>query len=353
MSTFAVTVETITVLPHPNADALELAEVGRYRSIIVKGAYRSGDLVVYIPEAAIVPEPIIVELGLQGRLAGGNKNRVKAIRLRGELSQGLIYRPEHWTETDLASRLGEDLSEEFGIHKWQPPIPISMSGKAEPAADVVPYTDIENIKRVGDLFEDGERVIATEKLHGTCTIFRIDTDSAVTVTSKGLANRRNGLLEDDTNLYWQTAAKYRLADVGAAILEETGSDAVSIFGETYGKSVQDLTYGTQNPVYACFDLCLEHNGEKQWVDHDRFRRLLRDTAPQLPTVPVLYDGPYDYDRLVELATGQETVSGDGAHLREGIVVRSAIERTSPRHARAIVKFISDNYLTRGSGTEYE
>jgi hypothetical protein len=34
MSTFKVTVEKLRVYPHPNADLLELAEVGLYRAVV-------------------------------------------------------------------------------------------------------------------------------------------------------------------------------------------------------------------------------------------------------------------------------------------------------------------------------
>lgn len=93
MSTLKVTAEQLTVHPHPNADALELAQVGLFRAVVAKGAYRPGDWAVYIPESALVPEGLVEELGLTGKLAGSRRNRVKAIRLRGELSQGIVCRP--------------------------------------------------------------------------------------------------------------------------------------------------------------------------------------------------------------------------------------------------------------------
>ena len=74
---------------HPNADALEIAQIEDYMSLVQKGVYHTGDLVVYLPEASVVPQDVIEELGLEGRLAGKTKNRVKAIKLRGVLSQGL------------------------------------------------------------------------------------------------------------------------------------------------------------------------------------------------------------------------------------------------------------------------
>ena len=72
MSTLRVTAEVLTVHEHPNADALELAQVGLYRAVVAKGAYRTGDAAVYIPEQSVLPAELIEELGLTGRLAGSS-----------------------------------------------------------------------------------------------------------------------------------------------------------------------------------------------------------------------------------------------------------------------------------------
>lgn len=177
MSTLRVTVERLTIHEHPNADALELAQVGLYRAVVAKGAYKTGDYALYIPEQAVLPADLIEELGLTGRLAGKEKDRVKAIRLRGELSQGIVCRPvalaDLWAdsaavglaETELAGNQ-RDFADELGITKWVPPIPVGMSGQVEPAPNLLRWIEIENIKRYPDIFEPGEPVIATEKIHG-------------------------------------------------------------------------------------------------------------------------------------------------------------------------------------------
>ena len=91
MADFAVEVLPLRIEPHPEADRIELAVIGEYRSVVQKGRYHDGDLVAYIPEASIVPDALIEEMGLTGKLSGSKKNRVKAARFRGVLSQGLCY----------------------------------------------------------------------------------------------------------------------------------------------------------------------------------------------------------------------------------------------------------------------
>lgn len=193
---FRVMARRLVIEPHENADALELARVDDYRAVVRKGEFKTGDLALYIPEAAIIPDPIIKEMGLEGRLAGGSvgedgkklKNRVKAIRLRGALSQGLIYKP------NFELQEGRDYSHELGIEKWRPPVPQKMTGRAEPCPKLLSYTDIANIKRYPDAFKEGEEVIATEKLHGTCSVIGL-IDDQITVSSKGLAAKGLALLQ--------------------------------------------------------------------------------------------------------------------------------------------------------------
>jgi len=90
MATFEVKVYKLKIEEHPDADSLELAVVGDYRSIVRKGSFKTGDLGIYIPEGAVLPDWLIEKMGLTGMLAGKDKNRVKAIKLRGVLSQGLV-----------------------------------------------------------------------------------------------------------------------------------------------------------------------------------------------------------------------------------------------------------------------
>jgi RNA ligase (TIGR02306 family) len=361
MSTLRVTAEPLTIHAHPNADALELAQVGLYRAVVAKGAYRTGEHAIYVPEQAVLPPELIDELGLAGRLAGPTKDRVKAIRLRGELSQGIVCRPKAFADLDLAAahRDGEDFAERLGIVKWVPPVPVSMSGEVVPAADLLPWTDIENIARYPGIFEPGEAVSATEKVHGTCCLYTYLAEIGESlVSSKGFGAKYQALAEVDRNLYWRAVHGYRLTEAAVRIAESHGARRVGIYGEVYGKGVQDLAYGANaqdKPGYAVFDVCVDVGGVVRWLDAQELTEALASVADlEIPRVPVLYEGPYDEALLLALASGEETVSGTGAHLREGIVVRAAKERRNDVvGSRTIGKLVSAEYVTRSGGTEYE
>ncbi|WP_017241390.1 RNA ligase (ATP) [Streptomyces sp. SS] len=356
MSTLRVTAEVLTVHPHPNADALELAQVGLYRAVVAKGAYETGDAAVYIPEQAVLPLALVEELGLTGRLAGGNSDRVKAVRLRGELSQGLVCVPRALAGTDLvrAAAEGTDFAEALGITKWVPPIPPTMSGDVEVAPDLLPWVDIENLQRYPDIFEPGEPVVLTEKLHGTaCLLTYGAEDGRVQVSSKGFGSKGLALQEDPRNLYWRAVHGHGLAAVAERLAKRLGARRVGLFGEVYGSGVQDLAYGadarSESVGYALFDVSAEIDGEVRWLDPAEVLE-----PGEVPVVPRLYTGPYDLDTVLAHASGRETVSGREAHLREGVVIRPVTERYSPvTGGRAIAKAVSPAYLTRKGATEYE
>ena len=67
----------------------------------------------------------------------------------------------------------------------------------------------------------------------------------------------------------------------------------------------------------------------------------------IPAVPELYRGPWSPD-LARLAEGA-TVLGNGAHVREGWVVRPVRERVHPDLGRVILKRHGEGYLTRKGG----
>lgn len=382
MSSFSVEIVRLDdVLVHPNADALELAQIGGYRAVVQKGLHKKGDKVVYVPEQAILPQPLIDAFGFTGKLAGSQKNRVKAIRLRGELSQGLVLplvevlrflnvrgnaypirkslgeqegQPlavqyigpfDSEDAETLEALVGGDLTEALGIIKYEEPIPVSMQGRARPRPDWFPtYTDIENIKRYNRSgFELGEQVVMTEKLHGTnfgVGLKRSDED--ITVSS-----RRMVLLRDETNLYWRAAIENNVTAVLQSILALTGAETAVIWGEIFGPGVQDLTYGVeQNKIgFRWFDVMIEG----QYVDNAKAVRLLSLCGATFPRVPVLFEGPFSEKRVEEVTTGKDTLSG--SHVREGVVIKPVVERRAGNLGRLILKSVSADYLLRKNGTE--
>lgn len=350
---------------HPGADALEVAVVRGYRCVTKIGAHRAGDLVAYIPEDAIVPEALIRELRLwdetkgRGMLAGQKGDRVKAIRLRGIVSQGLLYPVE-------GHAVGEDLAEALDIVKYEPPIPVHMQGEVVNVRGHTLRYDIESLQKFPDLLRDGEEVVFTEKLHGTWTCFGywpgLDhpeiLEGGTIVTSKGMSD--SGLAfkwneANRNNLYVMSFTAAMLEDGrwdrvrGAS--ERTG-EPIFILGETFGKKVQDLDYGQPGRSFRVFDVYLGKPGKGRYLDYDEL--LARVTGEWgLDTTPELYRGPFSMEAANRHRDGKTTFRG--GHVREGIVIAPVKERPSPDLPgdRVKLKYISPKYLLRrGNVTDF-
>lgn len=363
MSTFEVKVTKIEVEPHPGADRLELCKVGDYRSVVTKDQYKTGDLVAYIPEASELPLWLQKELGVDGKLAGPKHNRVKAIRLRGILSQGLVYPArEYWKE-------GDEVSEELQITKYEPPVPAALAGEVfAGGSNITIHYDIENYKKVPTLLRDGDEVVFTEKLHGTFACFACLPDHLQTtesghlaVTSKGLGAKGLCLKDNErnaTNTYMRVAKSTNILEKvrKAFDLEKVGP--VFVLGEIFGSGIQDLTYDAnassdKTVGFRIFDIFVGiPNKGGYYLDDSTLDDVCNILG--INRVPILYRGPFSKELLVKHTTGKETVSGKARHIREGIVVRPRLERfcAGLPSNRLQLKSVSEDYLTRKDGTEY-
>lgn len=361
MSTLRVTPEKLTIHEHPNADALELAQVGLYRAVVPKGRFETGDWAVYIPEQAILPQPLIDELGLANYLAGCDHNRVMPVKLRGQLSQGVVCVPAALADVDLvdAAAQGTDFAEQLGITKWIPEVPLNMAGEVESAPNMLRWIDIPDVKRYPHVFAPGEHVIATEKIHGSCCCLTVFSYGFAQVTSKGLGEQHLALVDSDTNLYWRAVTEHNLIPIALTMLDNLGVNKLALFGEVFGAGVQDLHYGVDQrdgrPGYRAFDIRVEdEHGNSRWLSQDEMVHHLALAGPSVLPVPRVYEGPFDIDVLFGLAEQRERITGSESHISEGLVVRPVVERRSDALGgdRAIVKIKSEKYLTRKNGTEY-
>lgn len=398
MSTFACPVVRIKIEPHPNADAIEIARVGDYQSIVKKGQFSDGELAVYIPEQAVLPQWLLEELGFwnettqKGGLSGSLGNRVRAIKLRGVLSQGLIYAIDREVYDDgvaytldapgqlqplyldAGSEEGTDTAEYLGITKYEPPIPSHMAGRIAGVdlAATLNY-DFENLKKLPDLFEDGELVLVTEKIHGTfMQVGVVPSEMAneryykgrVIVSSKGMG-AKGFILDhtDETNLYVQTAKKYGLLDSALEYFGDAADDVGKpyfVCGEVFGKTatgagVQDLIYNGETLGFRAFDVCCGTRGQQEFFDYESFMDAVE--ALKVPNVPILELGPYSKEMVLRHTNGNTMVQPEITRnyvnqIREGVVVKSAHEKLHPRYGRKIAKSVSEAYLLRKNATEF-
>jgi RNA ligase (TIGR02306 family) len=330
MSSLIVEVSRIErVLPHPNADLLELAHIKGWQCVVPKGRYAAGSLVTYVPIDSVLPPALSDRLGITKYLSNG---RVRCARLRGEPSFGVIVDLENpaWTE-------GTDVAAHYGITKYVPPLKPS-AGDAAPAHPLfVSYTDVENLRNFPAIFTEGEDVVATEKVHGTnCRVGLIEGEWMA-----GSMEVRRQRPDTDAglaaNTYWFPTT---LPAVRALIesFAARGHRQIILFGEVYGSKIQNLHYGAVGRYgFAAFDLLVDG----RYLNADDFATAC--STHNVPIAPVVYRGPFSPDAIRSASAGRTTFHG-ADHVREGLVVRPALERTDPKLGRVILKYLSDEYL---------
>ncbi len=391
MSEFAVKIVQIKepVINHPNADRLTLVKIGGYEAIANKHddgsfRYQQGDYVVYIPEASLLPVWLLKKLDLYneseqvGLLAGPKGNRVKAIKLRSIISQGILVGVQkegnqYFIEVESGKFVlpdeieGYDVADMLQITKYEPSIPVQMAGEVCAIFGKTMSYDFENLKSVPDIFEVGERVIASEKLHGTCAQFgyipgldhdELFGDNCVYVASKGLGSQGLVLKNNEinkNNIYVKTLVSMLDGDLFAQLQKKSeGVHSIHIFGEIYGAGIQKkYGYGLKSPDFRVFDIAID----RHYLPHDTMLEVVATFG--LKTVPYLYDGPFDVTALEVYRDGLEIgakVAGkdslSGTNTREGIVVKAYDGGYHPIHRRKIAKMINPKYLLATDGEEF-
>lgn len=340
MSNSAVITHRLTIEPHPDADALECARIGGYFTVVRKGQFNTGDIAAYIPEAAVLPRNLIEELGLGNHLAGPNHDRVHAIRLRGVLSQGLVYPMPGCQE-------GEDVTERLGIIKYVPEIPPHLQGEMRPAfGDLVRY-DIDDIKMHPDIFAEGEPVVMTEKIHGTWCCIGDDGENPL-VTSKQLSAQGLVFVTDEGHNDGNVYVECHRRNTGnmKRLKERLNAPSVLVMGEIFGKGIQDLQYDRDTIDFRAFDIYVGDKETGRFLDYEEF---IQAAHGLFDTVPQLYQGPFSHDAMMKHTRGNSTLAKHG---REGIVIKPMQERGHPTLDRTIAKSLSEKHLLRKGGTDY-
>lgn len=238
------------ILPHTNADKLELAVVGGWQCVVKKDEFKAGDLVVYFEVDSWVPNHIAPFLTKEGKTPriyrGVPGERLRTVRLRGELSQGLVL-----PLADLFDPLfvegddGYDLTGILGVQKWERPLPREMQGVAR--GNFPPFirkTNQERIQNIPKVLRDTKTVYEiTLKLDGSSTTIYKNGDT-VGVCSRNLDLDLTG------DSHFVTAAKA----TGLLEVLPTYEENFAIQGELMGPGIQGNPELLQEHQIFIFDI---------------------------------------------------------------------------------------------------
>jgi len=321
--------------PIPNADAIEVATVDGWKVVIKKGEFKVGDRAVYCEIDCWIPTKLapFLSKGKEPREYMGVKGeRLRTVKLRGQLSQGLLLNLDDALPFTNSFHDGDDVSEVLNIGKWEMQVPAQLAGQVKGNfPTVIPKTDQERvqnlIEHINIAVQLGFKFEVTEKLEGSSmTVYLRDSEF-------GVCSRNLDLKETEGNTLWATARKDRIEEK----LRANGLDNIAIQGELVGPGIQGNIYKLKYPLFMVFDVYDIENG--CYLNPDARRKLIADL--NLLHVPVLLVdkdlGVGSVDEILQWADGLSVMGDINGPQREGLVFKQT-------NGGMTFKVVSNSYL---------
>jgi RNA ligase (TIGR02306 family) len=325
-----------SIEPIENADAIERINILGWVCVARKGEFRVGDLCVYFEIDSMLPERPEFEF-MRAR-----SWRVRTIRLRGQIAQGLALPTKDINLNISYLQEGDDVTKHLGVKKYLRPGEREVRARLfANAKGILPgfvkKTDEFRIQSYPRLLEDmsGMEVYQTVKLDGSSMTVYFNNKIEEPF---GVCSRNLNLKEDDQNSFWKVANNYGLREK----LTELGVNCY-IQGELCGPGVQKNRLELNDLDVFIFNVFFLDEGRYAGMDElvSFCNHLGLKTVPTEDT----YTFGLSLEQVLERAKGK--YEGTKNH-REGIVVRPVKAILSPRLGYALTSFkaINNDYLLK-------
>lgn len=327
----------INISPIEGADAIEVATVDSWKVVVRKGEVSVGSLVVYFEIDSWIPTKLAPFLSNKSPkiYQGISGEKLKTIKLRGQISQGLIMNISEVFGPDFVAEEGQDVTEILGIIKWEPPV--DTSGKQSSSKGNFPSfirkTDQERIQNLTKKFSKIKEEFweVTEKYDGSSmTVYYTKNGEEV---KEGVCSRNLDLDMDSENSFWNVAIREKLLEK----LRECGLN-IALQGELVGAKIGPNIYKLDNKDFWLFDIYDISTGTY-------FTPELRQEFAKkysIKHVPVLFNNfkiESNIDDLLKFAEGKSYLNPKVE--REGLVFKN----TKLNEINSF-KVISNNFLLK-------
>ena len=322
--------------PIEGADAIELAIINGWKVVVAKNVgHKVGDYVIYCEIDSFLPikeEFEFLRKSSYKKMSDGTEGfRLRTIKLRGQVSQGLIIPMSillNYKNFMVEFEEGSDLTEILGIVKYEPPIPAELAGKVKGNfPSFIPKTDEERIQNLTKEFEEWKKsdidFYITEKLDGSSATYYYK-DGVFGVCSRNLE-----LLETEGNTFWKVARELDLENK----MKSLGYN-VSFQGELVGEGIQGNPYKIKGQKVFFFNVFNIDN--REYSDLTEFVNTIHGLS--LDTVPKIETNFKLPDTIEDLLLYSDDKSYHNSNFdREGVVIRSLDRKIS-------FKVISNKFL---------
>ncbi|NTW34240.1 MAG: RNA ligase (ATP) [Bacteroidetes bacterium] len=313
------------IKPIKDANVIKAASVLGWQTVIKEGQFNIGDKCVYVEIDSVFPnKPEFADFL-------NRSNRLKTIRLRGQISQGVCLPVSILPAGNYD--VGDDVTEILGIKKYEMPIPVELSGEIKgPFPSFIPKTDEPRVQTAQDMLDKyvGQEFYASEKLDGMSATYYVYNGEF------GVCTRNVEIKENENSVPWKIAKTYNIKDKLLFIGEN-----IAIQGELIGKGINKNIYnldGNDYYVFNVFDI-----DKYKYMDIFDMQNFLFDIL-KLKHVPLIEIMPLinDVQDLVKFSTGKSKLNNQAC--REGLVFRTLKGIQDSKFGRVSFKVINPEYL---------
>ena len=305
------------IRPIEGADMIELATVGGWNIVVAKNVgHKVGDHVVYCEIDSFLPikeEFEFLRKSSYKKMGDQEGFRLKTIKLRGQVSQGLILPMSVFGDFSWTAYEGLDVTNRLGIVKYEPPIPAELSGKVKGGfPSFLHKTDEERVqnlvKEYGEYkLTSAHQFYMTEKLDGSSATFYMNEGEF------GVCSRNLELLETEGNTFWKVARELDLENK----LKDKGN--ICLQGELIGEGIQGNPYKIKGQTVHFFN-GFDIDTQTRMNINDFLILLDELELLSVPILDVVFLLPDTVEGMLKLAEDKSRLNK--LIEREGVVVRS-------------------------------
>ena len=334
----------------PGADMIEVVTVDGWDVVSQKAVgHKVGDLVCYFEIDSFLPvreEFEFLRKGCYRSIEGlGEGFRLRTIKLRGQVSQGLII-PLRELNVDFiqAPKEYEDLTDILGVIKFDPPIPTQLQGEVKGNfPGFIPKTDQERIQNIYYQAHLGQMYEASLKLDGSyMTVYGVvPSASEITtgVCSRNMDYKINAV--NESNSFVRIYHKYDLANKMKQAIEKFGFD-MAVQGELMGPGIQGNREKLSEHeffVYSVFNI----NTQKYLLPSERRKVVAFLGLKHVPIIEIINLQGFSIDDMLGWVANVTKEPIDGIQwnkIPEGVVFKSV---ETPENA---FKVINNTFLLK-------
>ena len=345
MRHLATVQKVLAVEPIAGADKIECLSVLGWKVVGLKGEFKVGDLVCYVEIDSLLPRADWCEfLFKDPKDQARGQYRLRTIKLRGQISQGLVLPltvlsgkkfPSDKRENPVYPlNEGMDVTGLLGIIKFEPPIPAQLAGQVKGSFPCfIPKTDETRIQAAPGVLKEiaGKPVYITTKCDGSSMTVYFNRGDY------GVCSRNLEFKEEDTSTFSEVARKHGLKEKLTALGRN-----IALQGECCGEGIQKNRMGLKGHHLFLFQVYDIDAG--RYLDMKDFVTIARGL--DVPTVPVDSildaDANWTVEQLLNVAKGLYLGT---KHPREGVVIRPLMETYSAElKGRLSFKIVNNDFL---------